>query len=218
MATGLRITGGEKRGRKLFSPPKDSIRPASDMIRQAVFNMLTGELEGREFNDIFAGTGIVGIEALSRGAKRAIFVENDRRRVDLIKRNLAHVGLVREGDVRLADAFLWARHFRPSGGPTIVFLGPPYELFAAPELQRTLDLVARVQASLRPDDILVLQFAQEIPEESLPGAEGWYRLRKYGKTRVGLWSPTPKESAGSDELTESTEGSEESDDEQAGDA
>lgn len=187
MGDGLRITGGMKRGRKLFSPPKDSIRPASDMIRQAVFNMLAPDLEGVEFFDIFAGTGIVGLEALSRGAGHAIFVERERRQINLIERNVTHVGYRGSCDIRLADAFLWARHFRPTGDPVIVFLGPPYELFEPDELDRTMELVERVQRSLRPDDILVLQFAVQVPTERLPNQEGWYKLKHYGKTQVGLW-------------------------------
>jgi 16S rRNA (guanine(966)-N(2))-methyltransferase RsmD len=166
------------------------------MIRQAVFNMLKPVLEGATFFDIFAGTGIVGIEALSRGAGKAIFVEAERRQIALIERNVKHVGLWEKSDVRMADAFLWSRHFRPTGGPTIVFLGPPYELFEGEDCDRTMDLVARVQASLRPEDLLVLQFAHELSPDRLPGQEGWYRLRSYGKTRVGLWAiPSPESMA-----------------------
>ena len=190
MAEGLRITGGEMRGRKLFSPPKETIRPASDMIRQAVFNMLAPDLPGVDFYDVFAGTGVVGLEALSRGAGQAIFVERERRQIELIRRNVNHLGLRDSSAIRLSDAFLWARHFRPSGGPCIVFLGPPYEMFIeGEELDRTMELVERVQKSLRIGDILVLQFSRETPITKLPAIEDWYRLRHYGKTYVGLWTP-----------------------------
>lgn len=190
MGDGLRITGGEMRGRKLFSPPKDTIRPASDMIRQAVFNMLAPDISGVDFYDVFAGTGVVGLEALSRGAGKAILVERERRQIELIRRNARHLGVLDSCDVRLSDAFLWARHFRPTGGPCIVFLGPPYELFEdGEELDRTMELVERVQKSLRIGDILVLQFAREVPIDRLPNIADWYRLRHYGKTYIGLWTP-----------------------------
>jgi 16S rRNA (guanine966-N2)-methyltransferase len=205
MHDGLRITGGEHRGRKLFSPPKNTIRPASDMIRQAVFNMLGPSIQNVDFFDVFAGTGVVGLEAISRGAHKAIFVERERRQVQLIERNARHVGVWDQCEVRAADAFLWGRHFRPLGGPTIVFLGPPYELFADDELEKTLGLVDRVQSVLREGDILVFQFSRELPTEKLPGQEGWFRLRQYGKSQVGLWSIPGTErisAAGDDEASE----------------
>jgi 16S rRNA (guanine966-N2)-methyltransferase len=191
MHDGLRITGGEHRGRKLFSPPKNTIRPASDMIRQAVFNMLGRSIDGVDFFDVFAGTGVVGLEALSRGARRAIFVERERRQIQLIERNARHVGIWDQCEVRMADAFLWGRHFRPTGGPTIVFLGPPYELFADDQLEKTMGLVERVQTALRAGDILVFQFAREVATDRLPRPAEWYRLRQYGKSQVGLWSCEP---------------------------
>lgn len=193
---GLRITGGTSRGRKLFSPPKRTIRPASDMIRQAVFNMLSSEISGCEFYDVFAGSGVVGLEAVSRGAERAIFIEREKRQVALIQRNVAHLGMDRQTDVRLADAFLWARHFAPVRSATIVFLGPPYALCEGDDLAALLGLVETVQSRLRENDVLVFQFSARTPSDRLPNAEGWYRLRKYGKTQIGLWQrPAATQSA-----------------------
>ncbi len=116
MHDGLRITGGEHRGRKLFSPPKNTIRPASDMIRQAVFNMLGPSIHEVEFFDVFAGTGVVGLEAISRGASKAIFVERERRQVQLIERNARHVGVWDRCEVRAADAFFVGSTFSATGG------------------------------------------------------------------------------------------------------
>lgn len=189
MSEGLRITGGENRGRKLFSPPKKSIRPASDMIRQAVFNMLSADLPGVEFFDVFAGTGVVGIEAVSRGAAKAVFIEHEKRQIALIERNVAHVGVGPKSNVRHADAFLWARHFAPGRLPAIVYLGPPYELCEGEAVDRLMELVSMVQSRLRAGDILVLQFSKHTPKERLPSQTGWYRLREYGKSRIGLWTP-----------------------------
>lgn len=189
---GLRITGGQNRGRKLFSPPKSTIRPASDMIRQAVFNMLSAEIPGCEFFDIFAGSGIVGLEAVSRGADRAVLIEREKRQVALIQRNVAHLGMERQADVRHADAFLWARHFAPGHRSTIVFLGPPYELCEGDDWLQLLGMVEVVQSKLRAQDVLVFQFSARKPVDNLPNPDGWYRLRKYGKTQIGLWRrPTP---------------------------
>jgi 16S rRNA G966 N2-methylase RsmD len=107
--------------------------------------------------------------------------------VALIQRNVAHVGVGRRADVRLADAFLWSRHFVPGERPTVVFLGPPYELCEGEELERLLSLVETVQSKLREEDVLVFQFAERMPTDRLPNLDDWYRLRKYGKTRIGLW-------------------------------
>lgn len=186
MADRLRISGGSHRGRRLFSPPKNSIRPASDLVRQAVFNMLSGVVEGSVFLDVFAGTGIVGLEALSRGAARAVFIERDRRQIDLIRKNLERTGLTARAVLRGSDAFLWARHFVPDPRPTIVFLGPPYPDFDS-DRKRMLELVEELQGKLKAGDWLVFQFPRFVKEDELPRAEAWRRVRTYGKTRIGIW-------------------------------
>ena len=126
MAEGLRITGGSRRGRRLLSPPKNSIRPASDLIRQAVFNMLGESVEDSIFYDVFAGTGVVGLEALSRGARAAIFIERERSNIALIRRNLDLAKFAAEGSARSDASF--GRTFtltRPSDG----IPWAPYPLF-----------------------------------------------------------------------------------------
>jgi 16S rRNA (guanine966-N2)-methyltransferase len=173
-----------------MSPPKNSIRPASDLVRQAVFNMLRWLLDDKIFYDVFAGTGIVGLEALSRGAKRAIFVEQDRRQIDLIRRNLEIAKFTAEANLRNSDAFTWARHFATHDQPTIVFLGPPYPLFDKERLQM-FELVAGIQKELKPGDYLVFQYPRFVKPEELPLAEDWWRMRHYGKTRIGIWTPVP---------------------------
>lgn len=156
------------------------------------------------FVDVFAGTGIVGMEALSRGAAKATFIERDRRQVALIKRNLDHVGLAPQASVRGSDAFVWGKHFVPEPRATIVFLGPPYPDFEKGR-ERMLELVADIQGRLRPEDILVLQFPRFVKTEELPGGDGWYRLRAYGKTRVGLWSSAPATMPSDEDVEESNE-------------
>src|SRR5580658_3214875 len=88
----MRVIGGEYRSRRLQSMPGMDVRPTPDKIREALFNFLSGEIEGSVFVDAYAGTGAVGIEALSRGARHAVFIEKDRAAVNLIKSNLAALG------------------------------------------------------------------------------------------------------------------------------
>ena len=188
MSANLRVTGGSIRNRRLHSPPRNSIRPASDMLRQAVFNMLGDAVEGKAFHDVFAGTGIVGVEALSRGASRALFIERDRDVLVLLKRNLAIAKFGDAAAIRSMDAFVWAEGFRPLPEGNIVFVGPPYPLFSAEKDRARLDaLVVALQQRLGDADWLVYQYAKHVDPESLPDASSWVRQRKYGKTRLGIW-------------------------------
>ena len=120
----MRVIGGEFRSRVLKSVPGLDTRPTPDRLREALFNVLAPRISGAVFADLYAGTGAVGIEALSRGASRAIFVENNRAAARVIHENLRSLGLepraqVREGRVR---------QMLPKLDAGIVFLDPPYEL------------------------------------------------------------------------------------------
>lgn len=101
---GLRVISGVARGRKLRSVPGDSTRPITDRTKESLFNIIGGDIRGSTFLDLFAGTGSVGIEALSRGAKYALFVDNNRNAVQTIKANLALTGLEPGAEVRRIDA------------------------------------------------------------------------------------------------------------------
>ena len=119
----MRVIGGEFRSRALKSVPGTAIRPTPDRLREALFNVLTHRIEGAVFADLYAGTGAVAIEALSRGAAKAILIEQNRTAIQVIRENLRSLGiedraLVRQG--RAVAAF---------GGLSadIVFVDPPYE-------------------------------------------------------------------------------------------
>jgi 16S rRNA (guanine966-N2)-methyltransferase len=120
----MRIIAGQWRGRTLEAPPGNATRPTSDRAREALFSMLTSRLggfEGLEVADLFAGTGALGLEALSRGAAHCTFVEKDRAALDALRRNIARLGAGERVDVRAQDAA------RIAGGPWhLVFLDPPY--------------------------------------------------------------------------------------------
>ena len=198
----LCVSGGTMRGKKLASPPQETIRPASDRIRQAVFNILRPDMDGLPFFDVFAGTGIIGIEALSRGAGHVTFVEKDRLRIDLIGRNLAATRFTGQATVRSADAFEWARHFRPPEGPCVVFLGPPYPLFDS-HPDEMAALVGDVQRVLA-DAVLVLQYPRQFAPGRLPDADACDRIKHYGKSSVIFWrygdpeEPAAEEAPGAD--------------------
>jgi 16S rRNA (guanine966-N2)-methyltransferase len=120
----LRIVAGTRGGRRIETPPGRSTRPTSDRVREALFAIL-GPIEGADVLDLYAGSGALGIEALSRGAASATFVDSDARAVATIRGNLEKLGL--EGHVHRRDAFAWLRTAAPASQAFgLVFADPPY--------------------------------------------------------------------------------------------
>jgi 16S rRNA (guanine966-N2)-methyltransferase len=127
----VRVIAGRFRGRRLAAPPGRGTRPTSDRVREALFSIL-GPLDGERVLDLYAGSGALGIEALSRGAERAVFVERDRRAVAVLRSNLAALGLAEpEAVVRQADVPAALRDARERGETySLVLCDPPYRLAA----------------------------------------------------------------------------------------
>ena len=142
----MRVIAGTFRSRRLESIPGDATRPTADRVREALFNILQTRIAGASFVDAYAGTGAVGIEALSRGAAHAWFLERDRRALDTIRKNLASLGLERQATV-LAGKVLVTLARCPAG---IVFLDPPYD--QADEYAGALDALAGREVILIPDN------------------------------------------------------------------
>jgi 16S rRNA (guanine(966)-N(2))-methyltransferase RsmD len=119
----MRVIGGEFRSRRLKSLPGLELRPTPDRLRETLFDVLGGRIAGAVFLDAYAGSGAVGIEALSRGAARAIFLEKRRRAVALIRENLASLGLEARAEVVHGEA----RKRLAAHTADMVFLDPPYQ-------------------------------------------------------------------------------------------
>ena len=127
----MRIVGGRHRGRRLLAPPGDAVRPTSDRAREALFDILShGRLAaaglpfaGRHVLDAFAGTGALGLEALSRGAEAAVFIERDRDTLATLRRNIAALGESQRAELLPGDA---TRPPRATAACAVVFLDPPY--------------------------------------------------------------------------------------------
>ena len=127
---GLRVIAGSARGRKLAAPPGDRVRPTKDMVREAMFSALhaRGALVDAKVLDLFAGTGALGIEALSRGATRAVLVERDRAALDAISTNVVTLRLGDRARVVADDVGRFLRGPLPAGTPfDLVLLDPPYD-------------------------------------------------------------------------------------------
>lgn len=169
----MRVVAGSARGRRLKSPRGDAIRPTSDRVRESVFNMLEsrGLVAGAVAIDLFAGTGALGIEALSRGAAAATFVDADAKAIGLVAENLDLTGLADRATVVRADALAFVRAGRAAGA-TLVFADPPYSFEA------WADLLAGVT-----NGVLVAESDREL---TFPEAWEVLAARRYGSTVVAL--------------------------------
>lgn len=179
----MRITGGISRGIHLKSPP-DNVRPATDRMRQAVFSSMGTAIEGASVLDLFAGCGSYGLEAISRGASRCHFVDNNRLALVCLKKNLEAVekclGERHQPPpckVSRADVFSW----KPGGLESFdfVFMDPPYSLV----LERWESLFALAQKCLSVNPASRLVF--EMPGDFDPKPEGWEIIRRLGSKKAG---------------------------------
>ncbi|MGH9080081.1 MAG: RsmD family RNA methyltransferase [Acidimicrobiales bacterium] len=176
----MRVIAGELRGRRLSAPVGPVVRPTSDRVREAVFDILysLGGVEGLQVLDLFAGSGALGIEALSRGAASVTFVDREASAIDAVRRNLAGVGIPEEnGPVTLIRADVDAWVAAAASRYDLALCDPPYDYEA------WSTLVARL-----PADLAVLESGAPIPS-----APGWgvVKSRRYGGTIVTVARPEP---------------------------
>lgn len=176
----MRIVGGTLGGRVLRAPHGAATRPTSEKVREAIFNIL-GPVEGARVLDLFAGSGALGIEALSRGAARATFVDAGKPALAAIRANLRELGLEDRADVLAIDAVAAAG--RPPAAPwQVVFVDPPY----ASDLARRA-VTALAPASLAPGARVVIEHDRRgIPPEAL-GSLLRTDQRRYGDTMVSFF-------------------------------
>jgi 16S rRNA (guanine966-N2)-methyltransferase len=185
MRTQLRIVAGTLRGRKLTCNVNAHLRPAPQRVREALFSILGNAVPDRPFIDLFAGTGAVGLEALSRGAQSVTLVERDPRTAAEIQRHIKEFGVGDGASVLRADAYRWAEHWPGAAEPTNVFVGPPYR-----DMRQRLDslllLIADLQQKLAPGSVLIVQSEQHAGLEKLPDAARWEH-RRYGRNLLLIW-------------------------------
>jgi len=172
----MRVITGTAKGRKLKTLEGEHVRPTIERVKEAVFSIIQFEVEGRRVLDLFAGSGQLGIEALSRGAASAVFIDSDKDAAQIVKANLEATALGEKATVLQTDSIA----FLQTSGLTfdIVFLDPPYSTGL---LQKALPLVGEKMA---PGGIIICEapFAEKLPETA--GAFNLNRIYKYGKTAV----------------------------------
>jgi 16S rRNA (guanine966-N2)-methyltransferase len=190
----MRIISGKYRGRKLKSPPSLQTRPTSDRLRETLFNILAPRIAGARFLDLCAGSGAVGIEALSRGAARATFVDQSRRMCALIEANLDELAVDDEEREVLygeASAFLRRRAKgnvgRKQGAFDIIFFDPPYAMDYEVVLERLGDKSGTLLAS---DAIVVVEHHKKRELKDEFGALQRYRTLKQGDSSLSFYQST----------------------------
>jgi 16S rRNA (guanine966-N2)-methyltransferase len=175
----VRIIAGSHRGTRIFAPPGRETRPTGDRVRESAFSLI-GPVDGADVLDLFAGSGALGLEALSRGAARAVFVESDRDACRTIERNLEKLRL--RGTVLCQDALrALAAEAAAERRYDLVLADPPYELFS--RLQTSL--ATYLPAILAEDGLAVVETAAR-EEPDLPPL-GKRTSRRYGSARVTLF-------------------------------
>lgn len=169
----MRIIAGQYRSRVLETPEDDSVtRPIPDRIKESLFGLLRGHCQGATVFDGFAGTGAIGLEALSRGATRVVFVERNPGIAAILRRNIESLGAIDRCEIVVGDALgpgALARCPRPL---TLGFLDPPYALVREPVgLSRARDQLARMAELLTPDGYVILRTPWPLEHEETPQAE-----------------------------------------------
>jgi len=173
----MRVIGGEFRSRPLKSLPGLEVRPTPDRLREALFNVLAPRIAGAVFADLYAGTGAVGIEALSRGASRAIFAEQNRAAVNVLRQNLKSLNLESRAQV------LQGRTTALLGkiAADVVFLDPPYALEAEYE-------TALTKLGARPPQLVIAQHDVRLKLEPAYGALHQTRVLRQGDNCLSFFS------------------------------
>lgn len=180
----MRIAGGEWRGRNLVVPSGDAVRPTQDRVREALFSIIQGAVPGAAFLDLFAGSGSVGLEALSRGAATATFVEMAPRHLACLQRNIATMKAEARCTVVRADVYRWLA--TGAVGFDVVYADPPYELGAEQGYAQVLALLAE-RGVVKPGGI----FIAEMKVHQRPDSDERWELvrdREYGQTRIAVYA------------------------------
>jgi 16S rRNA (guanine966-N2)-methyltransferase len=175
----MRIVAGTARGRPLIAPAGQATRPTSDKIRGAVFNVLGQFFDGGDVLDLYAGTGALALEALSRGCHRAVCVESDRRAVEAIRRNAEACGFTARVDVRVERVEVALKRL-PRAAFALAFLDPPYAVGPA-------EALAALASLLVPSANVVAEHDARQPPAERYGPVVLVERRTYGTTGISIY-------------------------------
>jgi 16S rRNA (guanine966-N2)-methyltransferase len=180
----MRIIGGKFRGRKIEQPESEAVRPTKDRTREAVFNIIAELVPDADVLDLFAGSGAYGLEALSRGARKAVFIEKEREAASAIKRNISSLGVGERAKVITGDVFKAIKELKEEKEAfELVFIDPPY---SKGEAKKTLIKVNHYDI-LKHSGLVIIEHRTG---ESLPDSEGDVSILKrktYGNTSISIY-------------------------------
>ena len=174
----MRVISGSVRGRRLKTPENYDIRPTTDNVKESLFNIIQFDIEGRRVLDLFAGTGQLGIECLSRGADSVVFIDQSREAVKIIRENLKACGL--SAPVLQQEAL---SYLRGCGSFDLIFVDPPYE---SGLYEPVLNVINSVDI-LSDGGIIVCESRRETPMPELAAPYHKRREYRYGKVKLTLY-------------------------------
>lgn len=172
----MRIISGTVRGKHLSSLESYETRPTTDRVKEAVFSIIQFQIEGRKFLDLYAGSGAMGIEALSRGAKEAVFVDTNKKAIQIIKDNLENTGLTKNAKVLNLDADIFLSC--EAGQFDLAYLDPPYY---SGELQRVL---SKLISCMNKGGIVLCEHAKE--EQTPQEVDGFMKTKTYTYGKIAV--------------------------------
>lgn len=186
-AVGLRIIGGLFRGRKLEYSGDLRTRPMKDRLREAVFNLIGPDIRGKHALDLFAGTGALGLEALSRGAQKATFIEQHYPTAAIIRKNIAVLHAEQQTDVVPGNTFIWwkKRGTVLPETPWAVFCSPPYDFYVT-RTGEMMELIAGLVQAAPPSSLFVVEADERFDFLTLPVPHAW-TVRAYPPAVVGIY-------------------------------
>lgn len=183
----MRVITGIARGRKLVAPDGLDVRPTTDKVKEAIFSAVQFELEGARVLDLFAGSGQMGIEALSRGADHAVFIDSSLRSIRCVNENLRNTGFERQSEVINRDSYDYIRH--TSQTFDLIILDPPYRH------DHIANILPQAAMKLREGGIIICEYESEAQEPSAPEGMTLRKNYRYGKINVSIFCKPSEEVA-----------------------
>ncbi len=181
----MRVIAGIAKGRKLMVPKGRGIRPTADRAREALFSILGGRVEGARVLDLYAGSGSLGIEALSRGASLAVFIDDDRSSIQAIEENLGRADLREKAEVRQIKVGIALEWLRERGEVfDLIFLDPPYKI-SVTELREVFE---NLQDSLGAQGVAILEHSSRRSIPDIFGGLQRFLFKRYGDTALSFYA------------------------------
>jgi 16S rRNA (guanine(966)-N(2))-methyltransferase RsmD len=187
----MRVTGGTSRGRRLAGPRGHGVRPTRGLVKEALFNILAERVPGARFLDLFAGTGTIGIEALSRGARQVTFVESSQAVCRMLRANIRTCGLEDRAEIRPIPVarFLKQRFNQADQTYDIVFVDPPYHTEEGKKILPSLGRGVIIQL----DGVVVIEHFHKTRLADRIGQLALGKSYRYGDTRLSVYRRVPAE-------------------------